>query len=304
MLNVKLLAMNNLTGIIFDIMRYSTRDGPGIRTTVFFKGCPLSCWWCHNPESQSSLPELMYRPNLCVSCLECIEACPEGAITPGDTGVITDPEKCLLCETCLEYCYSDARQIVGRRMSVTEVMAEIRKDISFYDESGGGVTFSGGEPLLQPDFLAALLRACKQEDIRTAVDTSGSAPWSVIDWLRRDVDLFLYDLKTLDEQDHIRYTGLTNQRILENLEKLSRAGQKIRVRVPLIPGINDSLDDLCHLADYIANLPDPVEVELLPYHPTGVDKYRRLGRSYELDGISPPQEQDIKRAARILNIGC
>ena len=134
--------MDDLTGVIFDIMRFSTRDGPGIRTTVFFKGCPLACWWCHNPESQSSLPELMYRPNLCMSCLECIEVCPQGAISPATEGVITDPEKCILCETCLEACYSDARQIIGRRVSVSEVMAEIRKDISFYDESGGGVTFT------------------------------------------------------------------------------------------------------------------------------------------------------------------
>jgi pyruvate formate lyase activating enzyme len=293
------------SGIVFDIMRFSTRDGPGIRTTVFLKGCPLACWWCHNPESQRQERELMLRPNLCIGCLACLEACPEGAITSGPDGPLTDAQKCRLCGTCQEYCYSDARQIVGRTMTVSQVMAEIRKDIPFYDESGGGVTFSGGEPLLQNEFLGALLRACKDEDLHTAVDTCGSVPWSVMDGLRADVDLFLYDLKALDDEIHLKYTGASNQRILENLVKLSERKQKVRVRAPLIPGINDSPDDLRRLVDFVAGLPNPAEVEMLPYHTAGVEKYRRLGRDYPLDGAQPyPSELEhiLKRVVRSHNI--
>jgi pyruvate formate lyase activating enzyme len=279
------------SGIVFDIMRFSTRDGPGLRTTVFLKGCPLACWWCHNPESQRPERELMLRPNLCIGCMACLEACPQGAIHSTGLGLITDLEMCQLCGTCLESCYSDARQMVGREMTVSQVMAEIRKDIPFYDESSGGVTFSGGEPLMQNEFLGALLRVCKVEGLHTTVDTCGSVPWSVIDDMRENVDLFLYDLKALDEEIHLKYTGVSNQRILENLVKLSERKQRVRVRAPLIPGINDSLDDLRRLGDFIAGLPNPVEVELLPYHTVGVEKYRRLGRNYLLDGLQPyPQE--------------
>jgi pyruvate formate lyase activating enzyme len=281
------------SGIVLDIMRFSTKDGPGLRTTVFLKGCPLSCWWCHNPESQRPERELMVRPNLCIGCLACLEACPEGAILLTADGPVTDLQKCQQCGTCLEVCYSDARQIAGRVMNVSQVMAEIRKDIPFFDESGGGVTFSGGEPLMQSEFLGALLRACKVEDLHTAVDTCGSVPWSVIDDLRAHVDLFLYDLKALDDEIHVKYTGVSNQRILDNLVKLSKREQAVRVRAPLIPGINDSLDDLRRLGDFIAGLPNLVEVELLPYHTAGVEKYRRLGRDFPLDGVQPyPEEME------------
>jgi pyruvate formate lyase activating enzyme len=292
-----------LTGIVFDLQRYSTRDGPGIRTTVFLKGCPLSCWWCHNPESQRREPELFYRAALCIACQACLEACPQGAISAEPEGVITDLDKCTLCETCLEFCYADARQVVGREMSVAQVMAEIRKDISFYEASGGGVTFSGGEPLNQSSFLSALLQACKQEELHTAVDTSGFAPWPVIDSLRSSVDLFLYDIKLIDEAAHLRYTGVSNRLILENLRRLCAAGQPLRVRVPLIPGINDSPDDLRRLADFIAGLPNRPEVELLPYHTSGVEKYRRLNRIYELEGLEPMKEQELLLAIKNLDIG-
>ena len=170
-----------LTGNLFDLMRFSTRDGPGIRTTVFLKGCLLACLWCHNPESQRSRPELLFRPNLCIGCQACLEVCQQGGITWQNGMVVTDRQACLLCGACAEACYADAREIVGRSMSVAEVMAEIRKDLPFYDETGGGVTFSGGEPLLQKDFLLALLQACKAEEIHTAIDTSGYAPWETLD---------------------------------------------------------------------------------------------------------------------------
>jgi len=292
----------SITGLIFDIMRFSTRDGPGIRTTVFLKGCPLACWWCHNPESQRSAKELIVRPNLCIECLACLDACPEGAISLSEPGMSTDAQKCTLCATCLEACVSDARQIVGRELSVEQVMAEIGKDIPFYDESGGGVTFSGGEPLLQAEFLAELLRACKAEDLHTVVDTSGFVPWSVFEALRQDVDLFLYDLKALDDEAHRRYTGVSNQRILENLRQLCALGQAVRVRVPLIPGLNDSLADLRRLADFIADLPARPQVELLPYHPSGVEKYRRLGRPYLLEDLQPPTDAYLPEISRQLDV--
>jgi pyruvate formate lyase activating enzyme len=289
--------MNAPTGIVFDIMRFSTRDGPGIRTTVFLKGCPLACWWCHNPESQNPAPELMVRANLCIDCLACMEACPEGAITPTKASVVTDPERCTLCGTCLEVCHAEARQIVGREMDVEQVMVEIRKDLAFYDESGGGVTFSGGEPLMQAGFVAALLQACKLEGIHTALDTSGSAPWEAVDSLRSDVDLFLYDLKALDDEIHLRYTGVSNRRILDNLIRLSGHRHTIRVRIPLIPGINDSLEVLQALAEFVNCLPNRPEVELLPYHLTGVEKYHRLGRVYALEGLQPMVNEELQRIA-------
>jgi pyruvate formate lyase activating enzyme len=289
-----------LTGIVFDLMRFSTRDGPGIRTTVFLKGCPLSCLWCHNPESQRLHPELMFRPNLCISCLACIDACEQGGITLEDGVITTDLESCILCEACVAACYSDAREIVGQKMSVVEVMAEIRKDLVFYDESGGGVTFSGGEPLLQTDFLLALLQACKAEGIHTAVDTSGYAAWEEFEAISPYVDLFLYDLKTIDDAVHIQATGVSNALILSNLSKLSQRGSNLRVRVPVIPGINDSPEAIQSLGEFLAALPHPPVVELLPYHLSGVEKYHRLGRSYQLEDIQPPTAETMHGISTIL----
>jgi pyruvate formate lyase activating enzyme len=295
--------MDAPSGTVFDIMRFSTRDGPGIRTTVFLKGCPLACWWCHNPESQAAQPELMYRANLCIACLACAAACPHGAISAGGDGVLTDLARCVLCGTCLAECHAEARQIVGRQMSVAQALAEIRKDVAFYDESGGGVTFSGGEPLMQAEFLAAMLHACKQEGIHTALDTSGSAPWEVIDGLRADVDLFLYDIKALDDATHQKYTGVSNRRILENLRRLSGLGHTVRVRVPLIPGINDSPQAIQALAVFVDSLPARPEVELLAYHRSGVEKYLRLGRAYALEGLIPPDEIQVSEAIEEVRSG-
>jgi pyruvate formate lyase activating enzyme len=286
--------MDAPTGILFDVMRFSTRDGPGIRTTLFFKGCSLSCWWCHNPESQRSAPELIYRPNLCVGCLDCVEACPHEAISPWEGKVATDLARCQASGDCVPVCPADARQIAGRVMSVAQVMAEVLKDRDFYEQSGGGVTFSGGEPLQQPEFLAALLQACRQEGLHTAVDTSGWAPWSVLEGLHGLVDLYLYDLKLLDDERHLQYTGVSNQRILENLRRLAALGEKIRLRLPLIPGVNDRPEDLQALGEFLATLPGQPEVEVLPYHTSWVEKYRRLGRPYPLEGLIAPAEAQVE----------
>ena len=287
-------------GIVFDIMHFSTRDGPGIRTTVFLKGCPLHCQWCHNPESQSTGFELLLRPNLCIACGTCLSVCPEGAIAIVDGVITTDRAKCTLCGDCVETCTAEARAIVGRQMTAGEVMAEILKDGPFYDESGGGVTFSGGEALLQPDFLLELLQSCKEKGLHTALDTSGLASWKVIERLRPYVDLFLYDLKALDDQVHREFTGVSNRLIFSNLRRLTELGQSIILRLPLIPGVNDSQDAIAAVGSFAASLPNLIHLEILPYHQAGVEKYRRLAKDYALAGTVPPSREKLDAIAEVL----
>jgi pyruvate formate lyase activating enzyme len=314
------------SGTIFDLKKYSINDGPGIRTTVFFSGCPLSCLWCHNQESQSLTPELLYRAGRCLLCGACIEACPEGAILLGTEDqytdltdytdghgmvlkrpvelrvqrILTDRSKCTRCQTCIAKCYSGAREISGREATVREVMAEIEREIPFYDESNGGVTFSGGEPLMQPGFLSALLKACRKQEIHTVVDTSGFANWNVFEQIRGDVDLFLYDLKHMDSIRHREVTGAPNGVILENLRRLSALGAKCTVRIPLIPGINDDEKNLVDSGKFLAGLPHIEGVELMGYHDIAQSKYKALDREYPLIGTKPPSEAEMRIAAEVL----
>jgi pyruvate formate lyase activating enzyme len=287
-------------GIVFDIRRYSIHDGPGIRTTVFFKGCPLSCWWCHNPESQSAAVEMVFRASRCIACRACLEACEQGALTWNGDGPVVAPEKCRLCGACAEACYAEARQQVGREMTVEQVMAEVERDIAFYDESGGGVTISGGEPLLQRDFLSALLRACRAREIHTALDTSGFASWQTMERIRGDVDLFLYDLKLIDDARHRRATGVSNATILRNLRALSERGHAIRLRVPVIPGINADDESVRQIGALAAALPHLDGVDLLPYHAIGIDKYARFNRAYHLPETRSPSDERMAEIAHIL----
>lgn len=269
------------TGMIFDIKRYAINDGPGIRTAVFFKGCPLDCWWCHNPEGKSAQPQLMFRENRCKATKECLQVCPYAAIS-WRSGSITDWANCDSCGKCAEACYTGARELVGYPISCDQLMMEIQRDVPFYDQSGGGVTFTGGEPLFQQRFLMHALLACKEKHIHTVVDTCGYASWASFKSLLPLVDLFLYDIKLMDKEKHIRYTSVSNGLIISNLRKLSGAGVHIIVRIPLIPGINDDEQNLEQCAALLEGLPQLDGVALMPYHEIGLAKYKGLGMDYRL----------------------
>ena len=282
-----------LTGTIFDLKRYAVNDGPGIRTTIFLKGCPLRCAWCHNPESQSPRPELMLRPGRCIACGACAEACPQGAIqrTTGSPDepvrIVFDRSKCIQCGTCVQVCTSEARQWTGRQVSPAALLAEIERDRPFFEASSGGVTFSGGEPLLQGAFLGEMLRLCRAQEIHATVDTCGFVSWQKLEAVRPLVDLFLYDLKVMNEQRHRRYTGVSNRRILANLQRLAQTGATIVVRLPLIAGVNDDDANIARAAAFLGSLPRSTtsgirQVEIAPYHEIGSAKYESLGRE-------PPQ---------------
>jgi pyruvate formate lyase activating enzyme len=281
-------------GRIFNVEKYAVHDGPGIRTTVFFKGCPLHCWWCHNPEGQNLRIELIYRENRCIGCGECVKNCPRKALSLVSQHATLNRKTCNTCGLCAQTCPSEALSIVGKDMSVEEVIREIETDRIFYDEAEGGVTLSGGEPLLQPSFLNAILEECNRRRIHTTLDTSGFASQKVVDKIRSKVDLFLYDLKILDDAKHRKYTGVSNRLILQNLERLAGNGSSIVISIPIIPGINDDEDNILEAGEFIASLPGIEQVSLLPYHRAGVDKYRNLGRAYRLNGIRPQSSRKTR----------
>ena len=272
--------------IVFDIQRSSFQDGPGIRTTVFFKGCPLQCVWCHNPESQRFQPELMVQAARCTACGRCRQVCPMGAAD----GPATDRSRCVNCGACASACPGGARILKGWRASVEEVMRVVRRDTPFYDATGGGLTVSGGEPLGQPGVLKALLEAAKAEGIHTCVETCGHAPWRVVAAILPFTDLFLYDWKLTDPDKHLIWTGKDNRLIRENLERILEAGVPVLVRAPLIPGVNDGeahLDELVRLS----LLPGVQGVEVLPWHRMGVAKRAALGLALQLADLPDASEE-------------
>ena len=274
-----------IKGVIFDIKKYSIHDGPGIRTTIFFKGCPLTCWWCHNPESQDPKPEIIIHPNRCILCESCVQSCTQNAISlkqdnEGSFLITTDRDLCIRCGTCTEVCYAEAREVIGKEVTITEVIKEIEKDRLFYDQSGGGVTFSGGEPLFQSGFLTALLQECRDREIHTTLDTCGFSSWETIDKLRQNVNLFLYDLKMIDDIKHRRYVGVSNRLILDNLQRLSEHEHNIIIRIPIIPGINDDEENIELTIEFISSLPHLSGINLLPYHHMASSKYAGIGKEY------------------------
>lgn len=277
--------------MIFDIKRYAINDGPGIRTAVFFKGCPLDCWWCHNPEGQSGKPQLIFRSNRCKSSRVCLQACPKEAITWNE-GSVTNWDECDDCGKCAEVCFAGAREIIGQDMTINQLMTEIERDIPFYDQSVGGVTFTGGEPMQQREFLRDALLACKAQQIHTTVDTSGYTSWEKLSSILPLVDLFLYDMKLMNANKHIKFTSVSNRKILDNLHKLSSARAHIIVRIPLIPGINDDNENIKLCGSFLAALPHLDGIELMPYHEIGIAKYQALGMNYRLaNTISPTNDQ-------------
>ncbi len=243
---------------------------------------------------------MMLREHRCIRCGACLEACPRGAITQADGSVLTDLDKCIACGTCVRVCHAEAREAIGRKMTVAQVMAEVEKDIVFYDQSGGGVTFSGGEPLLQAEFLDALLVACKEKEIHTAVDTSGFAHWPILERIRGKVDLFLYDLKIMDSTRHREYTGVPNEMILTNVSNLAALGSAVRIRVPIIPGINDDDENILKLGEFLCSLDRPLPVSVLPYHKAGIHKYARLHKTYTLTDVESPSEERMNEIATAL----
>ncbi len=283
------------SGVIFDIRRYSIHDGPGIRTSVFLKGCPLRCQWCHNPEGLAPALEIAVRSNMCIDdCRICIDACPRSAIARNNGGVGIQNDICLRCGTCASACPAEVIQRLGRVITVDDAIAEILKDRVFYDESGGGATFSGGEPLMQPEFLLELLVRCREQRIHTAVDTSGFASPGTLARIAELTDLFLYDIKLIDERRHIEFTKCSNEIILKNLRELVRQGHPVNYRVPLIPGVNDSDDDQEQIAAFLEGLKGPQTVALLPYHLGGRNKYRKLGREDEMGATEPLSNDRIE----------
>ncbi|MGA7476440.1 MAG: glycyl-radical enzyme activating protein [Thermoplasmata archaeon] len=290
-------------GLVLNIMHFALHDGPGIRTTVFLKGCPLHCWWCHNPESQRHEAEVIYFEERCVRSGDCVRACPHGALHLEQGQLIHDPLRCQHCAECVSACSTSARELAGRWMTVPDVMAEVSKDQVFFDESGGGITVSGGEPLMQAGFVESLLAACRARRIPTVLDTCGWVDPSVLLRVRENVDLFFYDLKVMDREKHHHFTGVPNDVILENLRMLAELGSAVVVRVPVIPGVNDDTDNMDALSGFLAPL-GLRQIDLLPYHRLGSDKYRRLHLPYEMEGVVPPSDEQMETlAARLRRDG-
>ena len=266
---------------VFEIERYATKDGPGIRTVIFLKGCNLRCSWCQNPESQKPSAQVMYYKNRCAGCGRCVQVCPEGAVVFSEQfGFITDYAKCSRCFKCIDACFYDARQMTGRGYEEAELMKKILADRSFYDESGGGVTFSGGEPLLQHDAVRIIASECRKEGIHTAIETAGAVKWEVFESLLDVIDLFFIDLKHLNTEKHKDFTGVGNEQILENIIRLSERRNDVIIRIPVIPGFNHNEDDINDIFRSIASKTKIRNVELLPFHRIGSGKYSGLGMTY------------------------
>lgn len=294
---MKFRGMNMNFPNIINIQKFSVHDGDGIRTTIFFKGCMLNCWWCHNPESQSFTPELLYNAERCTGCTRCMEVCPQHGIRMVNGQFLADRSKCDACGTCTDVCLNNAREICGRTYTIKELIREIEKDQMFYEESGGGVTLSGGESMLQdPEYMEQLCRQLHRKGFNIAVDTCGFAPWSTYERVLPYVDTFLYDVKLIEPERHKKYMGQDNALILENLKKLSQAGANINLRIPLITPVNTSDQDIQDIISFLKeNDIRIVKTNLLPYHNTGNHKYEKLGEEYKGINFERPTDERLEQ---------
>lgn len=288
--------------LIFDIRRYSINDGPGIRITIFMKGCPLRCAWCHNPESQSPKVQKLYTASKCIGAQDCIEICPEDALTLIPDGIVTDGEKCTLCGLCADACPTKAIEMSGKMYETNELLKIIEKERVHIDQSGGGVTFSGGEPTMYPEFLIEMLDACGEKGLHRAVDTCGFTKTETLLKVAKRTDLFLFDLKLMDPVQHKKWTGVDNQLILKNLKLLAETGANINIRIPFIKNVNTSEDEVKKMAEFISELPGekPV-VNLLPYHNIASGKYQKLEMDYNAGEMDEPSEKEQNQAIKIFN---
>ena len=297
-----------LKGRVFSIERYAIHDGEGIRTVVFLKGCPMKCLWCANPEGIYFEQKLLYTKSRCIGCDECVGTCPEGALTFKDNGLRIDRGICVACGLCVNQCYPGALVLDSCDMTISEVMDEVVKDTIFYRYSrNGGITLSGGEPLNQPVFCRELLKSCKEMSIHTTIETCGDYSWSVLQQVIPYLDMVFYDLKHIDPVVHRKITGRDNQNVIENIKKLSKSALPIVIRIPIIPGLNDSAENIYQIARFVYTLENVNNVELLPYHQLGITKYRKLGEEYRLPTLVPPEKQkmlDLQKIVQREGIAC
>ena len=298
--------------LIFDIRRYSINDGPGIRITLFMKGCPLKCKWCHNPESQSPEVQKLYTASKCIGAQDCIEVCPEDALTLTPDGIVTDFNTCTLCGKCANACPTKAIEMSGKLYSAEELLTIIEKERVHIDQSGGGVTFSGGEPLMYPEFLIEMLKACGEKDLHRVVDTSGFAETKTLLEVAKHTDLFLYDLKLMDLKKHKKWTGVSNQLILKNLKTLAKTGANINIRIPLIKNVNTDEAEIRNMAEFVSMLPNKVSesefadpkiplVNLLPFHNIASGKYKKLEIPFDEGKMAEPTDEVIRKSVAIFH---
>ena len=287
---------DNQSGVIFNIQRWSIHDGPGVRTLVFFKGCPLECRWCCNPESQAGVTEILIRADECTNCGRCLPVCPEGIARTASEGGFADRGLCLACGRCIEACPTGARAFTGQRVTLNHVLSIVRRDAAFYRASGGGVTLSGGEPLAQPEFAGALVDGCRALGIGVVIETCGCFDWTRGREIIEKAEQVFLDLKHMDPAQHQRLTGVGNELILKNAVRIAETKTPLIIRIPVIPTLNDSLENISNTAGFVHQLlPSALDIELMPYHRLGLNKYAALGREYELASIDPPDEVGLAR---------
>ena len=297
--------MATVKGYVFDIQRFSIHDGPGIRTTVFLKGCSLHCFWCQNPEGIYLRPEIMYYPDRCINCGNCVLVCRQNAHLMKDGVHQFVRERCNSCGKCTEVCYAGTLQLAGRKLSVKEVVEEVLKDKKFYDISGGGVTLSGGDVVVQHRFTNAMLGRCKKEGLHTAIETAANCRWMILEDLLPLLDLIMMDIKLIDSRRHKEATSASNRNILRNAQKLSETGNPLIIRTPIIPNVNDNVEDISAIAEFIHAFPNLLYYELLPFHRLGEGKYRSLGIDYPASQLKTPSNEkmiELAKAAREFGI--